>query len=115
MCSNHLSHSLRRVLKRFMLPNTHDGPTGIIERCIGLAISLDVPSELRLPVPDIAPGHSTVLWTDVPEATVHKHSDLSTSEDNVRTDSQAVDLQPVVLAEAQAPGMERGPKRRLRL
>lgn len=71
---------------RRVLPQTQDGPAGIIEMAVDAAVTINVPRNLRQPVRRVRPGRGAVLRTAVPEATVHKHSELPACEDDIGPD-----------------------------
>src|ERR1022692_2138402 len=98
-----------------MLPEPDHSPAGLAERRVGGSVPLDVPAQLRLPVPGVRRGLVAVLRTAVPEAAVHEDSDLARGEDDVWADPDpGGQVEPVVLAVPVTLAVQRPPQRHLR-
>lgn len=89
-----------------MLPHAHNGPACVEQRPIHLVVALDIATELGCPVLDVVPWHPSVLRAGVPEAAVYEDGDLSTSEDDVRPNSDLPAPYGKVLPEAEPAAVE---------
>jgi hypothetical protein len=68
---------------RLVLPDAHNYPAAQRERRIGAQIARDIGLQLRLPVRPVGSRQGPVLWTPVPEASIHKDRDTIAREDDV--------------------------------
>ena len=68
-----------------VFPETEHDPPGIAELLVRLAISCDVPQELRLPPLAVGVWDVPVLGTHVPEAPVHEDGHARRPEDDVHS------------------------------
>lgn len=98
-CSLHGRCHLRWVL---VLPEPQDPPARINQRSIDLAVSLDVPPELRPPVIVVGPWPHPMLGANVPEAAVNQDDEPFDREDDVDHNGPITRLDPVVLSEPKA-------------
>jgi hypothetical protein len=102
---NGLSHSLRRLLGRFVLPHADDLPARSRKSRVVGAVTSDISIEFRVPIGRVAPRPSAVFRTAVPVAAVYERNQLLSRKYNVRTASAFE--RACVFAEAQAKAMER--------
>lgn len=89
-----------------MFPEPDYSPACSFERGIDPAISLHVPAELGRPVPLVGGRLPSMLWADVPEAAVDEDGNLLGGEDDVWSDLDVPQVEPEVLAVAEAHAME---------
>src|SRR5580692_13001245 len=108
-------HGVYRLRERYVLPEPDHRPAGLRERLVGGAVTLDVPGQLRRPVPVIVLRLAAVVRAGVPEAAVDEHGDLAAGKRDVRADPAQRQVEPEVLAVAVAPGVQRGAQRQFRL
>lgn len=95
------------IIHFVVLPDPHDGPPGLGERCIDPTVALDVRSELWHPVLEVRLRDVLVVWATVPEAAIDEDGDLPTREDDIGAHSDGPDPQEVVLAEPMAAPVQR--------
>jgi hypothetical protein len=81
---------LNRLNYRLMLPNANDHPAVLLKDRGVAAVALDVLSDLRLPIRPIRRGKCAVFGATMPEASIHKYSDLLARKDNVSPDAAAM-------------------------
>lgn len=68
---------------RFMGPNPHDGPAGIDEPTIGVAIARNVAFDFCAPPLAIVFGPGSVFGAPVPKAAIDEHSNFGCRKGNV--------------------------------
>jgi hypothetical protein len=92
-----------------MGPNPHDGPAGIDEPTVSIAIACDVAFDLCAPPLAIVFGPGSMFGAPVPKAAIDEHSGLRSGKDNV--DGSATSRQNSTMeAEAKAAAVQRGTK-----
>lgn len=67
-----------------MLPDADDGPSGLLQRGVGLPIARAIPVEFRAPEVTVECWTGRMLGTAVPEAPVDEHRKTQPREDEVR-------------------------------
>lgn len=103
-----IRHCLDRIGEWYVLPQPDDTPPSRLKSFVGGPVALDVPAQLRSPVPLVAGRLPTVFRADMPEAAVNEDRDLARSEHDVRTDTNAFgEIEPEVLAVPVALSVER--------
>ena len=94
-------HCFDRGGQGLVFPEPDDTPARRGQRHIGHPVPLHVAPQLRGPVPPVRGGLSSMLRTDVPEATVNEDGDLTPGKDDVRPHAKtAVQIQTVIFPEA---------------
>jgi hypothetical protein len=112
----HSDHCSDGSIERLVFPQPYDRPAGLAERGVGGSIAFDILLKLRLPVPRIGRWLATVLGARMPEAAVNEHRDSPRRENDVWPNSHPViQVQPKILPVPVSHGMQRTPKRELRL
>lgn len=91
-----------------MLPDPDDGPPGVGEGLVDVAVALGVGRELRDPVAGVRLWDVLVVRASVPEASVDD-VDLPPGEDDVGPDAHRPGSQQVVLPVPVAPTVEGRP------
>ena len=81
---NHLRDTLSDAAWVFVLPYAHDGPTGVVQRCVNYLIAVLVLLDLGRPVLVIPDGRPVMVGAAVPEAAVDEDCDLGAREHDVR-------------------------------
>jgi|SRR5947209_1635597 len=66
-----------------MLPNSEYRPSGLAEGRVRDGVALAVAGDFRAPVLPVSPRSREVLWTPMPEASVHEHRDARSREHEV--------------------------------
>jgi hypothetical protein len=108
-------HGCDGVGQRHMLPEADYCPAGLGEGLVGGAVALDVPSQLRRPVPVVVLRLAAVVGAGVPEAAVNEDGDPPAGERDIRADPAQRQIEPEVLAVAVAHGVQRGAQRQFGL
>ena len=90
-----------------MLPDAHHRPAGGDERVVDPNVPLLVAAELRRPVAIVRPRLRPVIGAHMPEAAIDEQRHPLAEEGDVDPDSDAGDVDEVVLPEPQPPGVER--------
>ncbi len=73
----------RGGLDRFVGPNPHDGPAGIDESAIGIAIACNIAFDFCAPPLAIVFGPRPVFGAPVPKAAIDEYRDLRSRKGNV--------------------------------
>lgn len=109
------AHTYLSVGKRFVFPNSHNGPACALKTSVHLAISCNVAVQLWTPVVDVLSRFRSMLRTAVPEASVYEDGYPSPRECDIDTDlPSAIRANWIVLPEPEAGSMEHGPQSDLR-
>jgi len=99
-----------------VFPDADDFPACGRQRGIGDTVTLNVPAQLRIPVPDVDGRLAAMLRAAVPEAAVDEHSDPASGERDIGPDPiPARKVQAIVLAVAVAPAVQSTAQRKLGL
>ena len=102
------------VLDRHVLPQPHHRPARLTQRRVGGAVPLDVPGQLRRPVPLVVLWLRTVLGAGVPEAAVDEHRHLARGERDIRADPFGGQVEAEILPVSVAHRVQRAAQRQLR-
>lgn len=88
--SEGLDHTPGSGMGGLVFPHAHDRPTVPLQSRGLLAVARLVDLDLGGPVLRVGERPGAVLGAPVPEATVHKYSDASAREDDVRPDRTSI-------------------------
>lgn len=99
-----------RVVDGDVLPDANNMPARLHQGGIRGAVSLNVPLQLGRPVPLVVRRLASVLWTDVPKASVDEDGHSGLREDQVGSHTSVRQVQLIVLAEASPSTVQEGPQ-----
>jgi hypothetical protein len=96
------------LIRGIVFPDARNIPSGLAEEPIGLAVTGNVPQDLRAPVLSVGLGDAAVIRAAMPVAAVHEHGYLRSREHQIGTAIQGRQ-RLVIDAVSQACGMDEAP------